>query len=337
MRSRATLLLAAVLIAASRATPPPSATDILHAAMGADHRVSYEGEVEVQQIGARHSDLSIYRVEHAANGPTRRWYLAPRAIYGDTVITKGPHSYSIDVKNERVVIGEAGDSEQGIGTEGSFAVLAANYEAVLGPDETLDGRPVRVIALDNRYTGQLTLKLHIDAATHLVLERQQFAADGALISVTRFEQIRYTKAIPQADFEIPSGMRHVAEPARSAESGDVQGVLASAGFVALVPKYLPPGFRPFSGGVSSIKNVPTLHVLYSDGIRTISFFQNEKNAAVDLSRFRAVQTSVANHPARYVEEGPTTLLAWSDGTRHFALVSDLSLDELEKIGASVVP
>ncbi|HEX8806536.1 MAG TPA: DUF4367 domain-containing protein, partial [Candidatus Aquilonibacter sp.] len=174
-------------------------------------------------------------------------------------------------------------------------------------------------------------------ATHLVLERQEFASNGSLIMQTRVEQVRFTAAIPQAVFDVPQGLRRVNGAARGTESTDVEHVISSAGFDALEPKYLPEGFSPIAGDVVSIKNVPTLHLLYSDGIRTVSLFQNEKDAAVDLSHYHAISTSVADHPAHYVQEGPTTLLAWSDGNRHFALVGDLSLNELEKIGASVLP
>jgi len=44
-----------------------------------------------------------------------------------------------------------------------------------------------------------------------------------------------------------------------------------------------------------------------------------------------------NHTAQYVEQGPTTLLAWSEHGLHFALVGELSRTELIKIAASVVP
>ncbi|MGB6985673.1 MAG: DUF4367 domain-containing protein [Candidatus Aquilonibacter sp.] len=332
--SSSPLFLAALL---ASSTPSPAPVDVLRDAMTAPQRISYVGEVAVLRIGQEHSDAEVYRVEHRAPDMTRRWYLAPQDLYGDSIITRGSTTYSIDVKREQVVVANGEDADEQVTEQGNFTVLMANYNAVYAPNETFDGRIVDVVLLNNKYTGQTTMRLLIDGATHIVLERQQFAGNGSLIAQTRIEQIRYTGAIPQAIFAVPPGLHRVDGVARGTESSDVEHVISNAGFSALEPKYLPEGFSPIAGDVVSIKNVPTLHLLYSDGIRTVSLFQNEKDAAVDLSHYHAITTSVANHPAHYVQEGPTTLLAWSDGNRHFALVGDLSLNELVRIGASVLP
>jgi negative regulator of sigma E activity len=339
MAVRSSSLLLAAILAGSTPAPAPSLApvDLLRDAMSAPLRISYVGEVAVLRIGQQHSDAEVYRIEHRAPNLTRRWYMAPQALYGDSIITRGPATYSIDVKREEVVVSKGEDADEEVTENGSFGVLLSNYDAVYAPDETFDGRPVKVVLLNNRYTGQTTMRVLIDRATHLVLARQEYASNGSLIAQTRLEQIRFTAAIPNGVFDIPSGLRRVEGAARGTESSDVQHVISTAGFDALEPKYLPEGFSPIAGDVVQIKNVPTLHLLYSDGIRTVSLFQNKKDAAVDLSRYHAIDTSVANHPAHYVQDGPTTLLAWSDGNRHFALVGDLSLNELEKIGASVLP
>jgi outer membrane lipoprotein-sorting protein len=337
-RSSALLSLAALLTSATAApAPAPSAADLLRDAMSAPQRISYVAEVQVLRFGTQRSDATLYRVEHRAPDMTRRWYLAPQGLYGDSIVTRGSMTYSVDVKRQQVVVSPDEDADQQIAARGNLSILMANYNVVYAPDESIDGRGVHVVLLNNKYTGQTTMRLHIDAATHLVLERQQYGSNGSPIAQTLIEQIRYTNAIPIAVFAIPAGMHQVSGAARGPESTDVAHVISSAGFPALVPKYLPEGFSPIAGDVVSIKGVPTLHLIYSDGIRTVSLFQNEKDAAVDLSHYRAIATTVADHPARYVEEGPTTLLAWADGSRHFALVGELSLAELEKIGASVLP
>jgi negative regulator of sigma E activity len=332
-RSNAALLFAALLTAAS---PAPPATDLLRSAMNAPQRVSYVGEVQVLRIGRQRSNVAIFRIEHKAPDMTRRWYLAPQGLYGDSIVNHAGRLYSIDVKREQVTVAPDEAEARETLAQGNYGLLTSNYDVVYAPDANIEGRTVHVVLLNNKFTGQTTMRLHIDAKTHLVLERQVYGANGSLVSQMRIEQIRYTNAIPTALFDIPANLKRVDAPGRG-ESSDVQHVIASAGFNARVPKYLPEGFTPIAGDVSSIKNVPTLHLLYSDGVRTVSLFQNEKDAAVDLSRYKASDATVADHPARYVEDGPTTLLAWSDGARHFALVGDLSLTELEKIGASVVP
>lgn len=314
-----------------------SAAQLLHAAMLAPQHISYVGEVQVLRIGSQRSDAAVYRVEHLAPDLTRRWYLAPQALYGDSIITRGAQTFSIDVKREVVVVSQDDELDDQVARDDNFGVLMANYSAGYAPDEDFDGRRVHVVLLTNRYTGQMTMRVLVDSRTNLVLERQQYAGNGSLLAQMRIEQIRYTGAIPKAVFALPSGLKTVQGTARAMPSSDVAHVVAQAGFAAATPKYLPEGFTAVSADVISIKSVPTLHLLFSDGIRTVSFFQNDKDAAIDLSRYHATATKVGSNSAQYVEEGPTTLLAWSSGVRHYALVGELSLAELEKIATSVLP
>jgi negative regulator of sigma E activity len=305
--------------------------------MTAPERVSYVGEVQVLRIGSERSDAAVYRIEHLAPNLTRRWYLAPQDLYGDSIISRGETTYSIDVKQERVLVSHDSQIDDQIALDDNFGVLMANYTASYAPDQTVDARPVHVVLLTNRYTGEITERVLIDAKTDLVLERLQYAANGSLIAQTRVEQIRYTGSIPPDIFALPKGLRRVAGTSRALPSSDVAQVISQAGFPASTPKYLPEGFTPIAADVIAIKDVPTLHVLFSDGIRTVSLFQNDKNAAIDLSRYRVSNTTVGSAGARYVEDGPTTLLAWAHGDRHYALVGELPLKELEKIAASVLP
>jgi outer membrane lipoprotein-sorting protein len=293
--------------------------------------------VQILRFGTQKSEAAIYRIEHRAPNLTRRWYIAPQSLYGDSVISRGETTYSIDVKRDRVVVAQDDAIDDQVAEDDNFAVLSSNYHASFAPDETFDGRPVRVVLLTNKYTGQTTMRLRIDAKTYLVLEKQTYAANGALASEVRFEQLRYSTQIPAGIFAVPNGMRVVNGPSRELPSSDLQHVVAAAGFAAHGPKYLPEGFTPVEGDVVDIKGVRTLHLLYSDGIRTVSLFQNQGAADIGFQSLHASATKVQDHDAKYVEDGATTLLAWSESGLHFTLVGELSLAELEKIATSVVP
>lgn len=305
--------------------------------MTAPNRVSYVGEVEELRFGTQKSEAAVYRIEHRAPNLTRRWYLAPSDLYGDSIISRGELTYSIDVKRDRVVVAQDDTIDDQVAEDDNFGVLASNYRSSFAPDDTYDGRPVHVVLLTNKYTGEVTLRARIDAKTGLVLQKEQYAANGSLLSETRFKQIRYVDSIPMGIFEVPKGLRRVNGPARSLPSSDLAHVVSGAGFRAMGPKYLPEGFTPVEGDVIEIKGVRTLHLLYSDGVRTVSLFQNQSAAAVDFSHYRVNATKVENHDAEYVEDGSTTLVAWSADNLHFTLVGELTLRELEKIAASVAP
>ena len=330
--------LAALAIPANvHAAPLPPADQLLRRAIAAPRHVSYVGEVQVLRFGEEKSEASIYRIEHLAPNMTRRWYLAPQSLYGDSVISRGDTTYSIDVNRERVLVAKDDSIDDQVAEDDNFSVLMANYTAEYAPDEVFEGRPVHVVLLNNKYTGETTMRVRIDAETDLVIGKELYGSSGSLVAQTRFEQLRYTKNIPAQIFEVPKNLTRISGTARALPSIDLQHVIASAGFKAMGPKYLPEGFTPIEGDVSDVKGVRTLHLLYSDGIRTVSLFQNAKNAAIDLSRYKVSTTKIEKHVAQYVTEGPTTLLTWSEDGLHFALVGDLTLAELGKIAASVVP
>ena len=73
-----------------------------------------------------------------------------------------------------------------------------------------------------------------------------------------------------------------------------------------------------------------LHLIYSDGIRTLSLFENATDRAIDFSGMKAQRTRFEDHDAQYVHDGPTTLLAWREHGLAFTLVGDLELKELAR-------
>ena len=81
----------------------------------------------------------------------------------------------------------------------------------------------------------------------------------------------------------------------------------------------------------------TLHLIYSDGLRTLSLFENATGAAADFGALHPRTVRFEGHDAQYVEDGPTTLLTWKEHGLHFALVGDLLRTELIEIAKSVVP
>ena len=81
----------------------------------------------------------------------------------------------------------------------------------------------------------------------------------------------------------------------------------------------------------------TLHVMYSDGIRTVSLFENAGPATVDMAPMHPQNVNVAGRQAQYAQRGDDNVLTWSDGRLHCALVGDLSVTEMQRIAGSIQP
>jgi negative regulator of sigma E activity len=313
------------------------ATELLSAAMHARESISYTAQVEAIHFGPSGSVATIEREEHLAPNRTHKAYLAPQEMYGDSVIIHGAETFSYDAQHQRVVISHGPAFDAQTFANGNLALLLANYRPVIAGPEIVAGRPTVPCALVNRFTGERVMRVWIDAQTRLILQKETYHADGTIGSRTQFDNIRYTETMPESLFAtpIPAGYRVVDNRTATSNGTDIERVVKDAGFAPASPRYLPEGFTLISADVTTLKGVKTLHLMYSDGIRSLSLFENNSNATADFGQMKPLTTKVENHDALYVNDGSTTFLAWKNSALTFALVGDLDLKELKAIAASV--
>ena len=326
---------------AANVPPPPPVADgrpLLVAAAAAPKHVSFVGQLSSIRSGQTRSDAVVSKVEHRAPDETRRTYLTPHVLYGQFVITRGAMSWDVDPANKRIVVSENKAAVDPVAVVDDIALVDGNYRAVKSATDTVADRKTDVVDLVSRYTGERTLRLWIDQQTHVVLAKEAYHSDGSLAWRTRYDDIRYTEGIPETIFSasVPPGFRTV--KGRSyAQPVTRPNAVPSPGFTPITPKYLPEGFIVVGSAVTQVKGVRNLHLIYSDGIRNLSLFENATNRAIDFTGMKPQATRFENHEAQYVRDGPTTLLAWREHGLAFALVGDLDLKELIQIATSVVP
>jgi len=329
------LLLAVALTGAAPAADP---AQLLRQAVAAYSTYSYTGQVQSTDFGTSRAEAVLFRIDHRAPDMTRRWYLAPESLFGDSIVSHGDTSYDIDQHNHRIIFTKDDALDDQVAVDDNFGLLMHNYRPEMGPDENVAGRSVLTVLLVNKYTGQATMRISLDAQTKLVLEKLRYSPSGAVAEQMRFEQISYERTFPAALFSVPSAGYQVLQGSfHGLPSNDLRAVVRTAGFQARGPQYLPEGFLPIAGDVSDIKGVRTLHLLYSDGLRSVSLFQNARGAAVDASHYSVRSAKVGSHDAKLLQEGSTTLVAWAAANLHFELVGELSREELLHIAASVAP
>jgi negative regulator of sigma E activity len=328
-------LLAGSVSGSAAGSAPPVPDAMLFAAIAAPSTVSYSGVVEVVRFGSRAAEASVYRIEHRAPDLTCRMYSAPSALSGDSVISKGDLSFSIDARRHRIVETRNTALDDRIAINDNYALLRANYQLVRKDDETFDGRSTVAIVLINKYNHRPAMLLRIDRMTKIVLDKQEFSRNGSLVGEVRFQSVRYTAAIPDADFALPKQYQLVQGPTFGEPPQNPSSIVRAAGFPARAPRALPEGFAPVDGTLVELKGVRTVHLLYSDGIRTVSLFENASASTLDMTGLQIERTQVAGRTAQYAEDGAMALLAWSDATLHYALVGELGMGELRAMAESM--
>ena len=271
----------------------------MKAALDAPRHVSYVGQLQTIRWGTRVASATIQRVEHLAPSNTRRTFLAPEALYGEYDITRGTTTTKIDPKQHRAMVSENPSSDNAIAINSNIALLVANYRAVIGPVEIVAARPATTISLVNRYTGERMMKLWIDNATKIVLAKEAYHQDGSLAWRSRFDEIRFTGQIPADVFStaIPPDFQQVEGRKFADITEDLQHTLEDAGFKAVNPRYLPNGFHMIGAENSTFRGMRNLHLLYSDGIRTLSLFENNADSEPDFGDVKPQVTHFEGHDA----------------------------------------
>jgi negative regulator of sigma E activity len=336
-------------VRAASTTPPPriaqpvvtagsDARPLIVAAAAAPKHVSFVGQMSSIRSGTTRALAVVSKIEHRAPDETRRTYLAPQVLYGQFVISRGAMSWNIDPAHKRVVVSENRAAVDPVAVVDDIALLDSNYRAVRSASDDVANRKADVVDLVSRYTGERAMRLWLDTQTHVVLAKEAYHSDGSLAWRTRFDDIRYTNGIPEAIFAgaVPAGFATVRGRSYK-EPQALPSRIPDAGFKPITPKYLPDGFSLVGSDVSSVKDVRNLHLIYSDGVRTLSLFENATNRVADFGTLKPQTTYFDNHDAKYVRDGPTTLLAWREEGLSFTLVGDLELKELVRIAISVVP
>src|SRR6202790_3248466 len=137
------------------------------------------------------------------------------------------------------------------------------------------GRPAKVIAVNPKDQFRFGYRLWLDEKTAMPLKTQLCDSRGQVIEQIFFARLDMPESIPDSDLAPAvrtEGMRWV----RQGPSHDA----ASPALAAYRASELPPGFRLTAAGAQTIggATVPASHLVYSDGLATVSIFIEAQQA-----------------------------------------------------------
>ena len=198
--------------------------------------------------------------------------------------------------------------------------LHAKYDAAVGAPVPLDTGLAVAVSLSERATGTLRETLYADQITGLVVRRETYGRDGApvrTVAYTRLEVAERPPAMPRARG------RDVQEHQVTAADPDL---LRADGFV--IPTSLPRGYELTTVLEVPDAVVPTLHLIYADGLYSLSVFQQrgrmKPTATAGASELR---TATGGAVWRWPGSEPRRII-WSGDGATFTALADTPTDEL---------
>jgi hypothetical protein len=205
--------------------------------------------------------------------------------------------------------------------------LRVKYELRLGAAGRLDTGPAVAVEVRERATAVRREVLHVDEASGLIVRRETYAPDGRPLRVVAFTSLRVaTDALAAPDGE---GLEVEAATLARTEAA----TLEQHGFV--VPRTLPGGYELAGGYEVEAATVPTLHLVYTDGLYTLSVFQQQGRLSRSALSGATELRSVAGGAVwRWPGSEPRRVI-WSGDGLTFTGLTDAPVDELLTVVAGL--
>jgi outer membrane lipoprotein-sorting protein len=333
----AALLTAIITLPVASSAAAPGSDAVLRLAVLADDHVSYTGTITTLIYVPGGADATVVRIDHAAPDKWRMWYVAPADAYGRLIVSNESTTYQYEPKIATVFSDAWSQSSPGVALEIDAGKVLKNYTVTQGPDAQVAGRNAVTLSLSSKYSGALVQRIWVDKTTNLVLQRETYHSDGTIDQKTGFEDVRIVNDLPKElfDLTVPAGM-HLEQGATYGKAAkDVATIQATLDFTVVSPTYLPEGFDLEKASQSVNSGVHNVQLIYTDGLRDFSVFENSTKRLPDLEN--AKQIDVGDATGETVMLDGETVLSWNTGGMNVTMVGDLTARELAKIGASVRP
>lgn len=308
----------------SPAIPAPSMATLVQSS-----QVPYLGEMIVNH-------RTRLRVWHGAGDRRRQEVLSPAAMMGELIVDNGrtrwhysPRTQDVDVSPSSLSLRRPDTSER---------LLSSNFRLIAIGQETVAGRPTRIVELRSIYPARGSQRLWLDTATGLPLRIERRDPEGHLVESSEFTSIQVPAKLKSETFEfvVPSRAKVTTNVQVIASGRSLPELKTRLPFPVKMPTYLPPGFEVLDVHVIETKGVRSLHWRLSDGLDMLSLFQtNREHFAPRPALAEAFSSGLTQ--GYLVTHGDHRMLCWKTRAGAFTLIGDLGKAELDQIAASTAP
>ncbi|MFA9444364.1 hypothetical protein [Egicoccus sp. AB-alg6-2] len=191
----------------------------------------------------------------------------------------------------------------------------------------LDTGPARVLRLREHGGEHDREVLYLDVDTDLIVRRETFGMDGEPMRVVAYTALEVVDARVVAPD--PEGLE---VEAFSLTAGDLAGFQAR-GFVA--PDALPAGYRLLGGFERPEASVPTMHLVYGDGLYTLSVFEQQGRLSPAALEGASLLPSPTGGAVWRLPGSEPRRVIWRGDGRTFTAITDAPVDELLTVVAGL--
>ena len=275
-------------------------------------------------------------VVHGSKGQYRMEYTQPAEAKGRMVYSDGQTQWQVEPRRRLLAATNlVPESEQN--ERDTEDLVARNYKIVLvSEDETAAGRPAYLLELLPRQEGKSSQKRWIDRQTFKTLRIETHYPDGILARMIAYTSVVLPAQVTAADFVPPvsPSLRRVTTPA-SSNILPMHNQAAPVRSLGLRTEAAL-GFHLTQVASSSVEAAQTAHLLYSDGIESVSVFVQNGGAPVLAHAPGWHVITIAGHSAFENLDGHLDAVVWTQGSYRYTAVSHLGPKALQQFVGSQI-
>jgi len=284
------------------------AVELLRRVAEADRAVAYSGVQYISAWGRTRSASAILEVQNVPGQGTLTRVRGSGAGAADASFTAGPAA--------DVVISPVG---------GPVDLLAANYTVRYGGAASVAGRSAKLVDMYGQARA-LAARFWVDRRTGLLLRRELYDDDGRTVRASAFVQVRTGPRV------VPSHLPPMAEPVvgQTLTAADVTA-LQRAGWSC--PSSIAGELSLYDTREVQTASGSALHMSYSDGLSTVSVFQQIGTIGADaMAGYERVDSGDG---VRFVRVGISQHVVWSAAGSVYYVVADAPQDVIDRVISSL--
>lgn len=210
----------------------------------------------------------------------------------------------------------------------SVGRLMDNYDMTVAGTRDLGTGPATVLAAREHGAARDREHLYVDDATGMIVRRDTFQADGRPARVVAFTDLDV-----EAEAAAAPPMPSADDPMQpqSLDTGQLR-VLESVGWVA--PRSLPGGYRLRSSHALPDPDTGSLHLVYSDGLYTLSLYEQHGRLRSDALDGAATISEGEVRVHRWPGAQPARIV-WSGDGLVFTVITDAPYDHALRVAAAL--
>jgi negative regulator of sigma E activity len=328
------LVLACLLTAPSARAEEIAASELLSKMGNSKVKLSFRGNQVVIAFQVPNPNVSRVLVSQLIPNLGKKEIVSSSGKSTEVIIEDGKYQWRY-IPSHRLIIKRPQETpdETRQRTDKNIQLVKKNYYVRVGEKQHLVNRAAFIVTLQPRVANRPRHWIWVDKDSGLPLKTEVYSSEGQLALVSAYSKIDFAPKLSGEDFKLKIPRKASVREVEEKTNLELAKAEELFGEKVMLPAYLPSGFVLRDITVSFIGGNCRLQLLYSDGLSSISVFQETSRRRVRKGVFFQKGVKIAG--PQFQTRGLNKMLGFPSGDRQIMLIGDISEEEISKIAQSI--